>query len=208
MKTEELNGRRFGRLLVVSRTPLRSGGCIVWQCLCDCGKRHNVRGSHLKSGKIRSCGCFQKESRIATHTKHGHSRKGMRTDEYSIWRDMKNRCEYKNDLSYKYYGGRGIKVCERWQKFENFLEDMGERPSKIHSLNRIDNDGDYCFENCGWATHEEQQNNKRNNRRISFDGKTMTVRQWERWLGVSRGLVEGRLLSGWHSERALTEAKH
>jgi hypothetical protein len=121
---------------------------------------------------------------------------------------MKARCYRKQSKDYKDYGGRGIKVCDRWlgdSGFENFFEDMGRRPSSDHSLDRIDVNGNYCLENCRWATISEQANNKRNNRNITYKGKTQNITQWGLEVGISETTLRYRLDRGWDIERAFTE---
>ncbi len=125
-----------------------------------------VQGSHLKSSNTKSCGCL--------HIKHGHNCRNKRSKTYGTWRGMIKRCTNPNYNEYKYYGGRGIKVCEAWMKFEGFLQDMGERPPNL-TLDRIDNDGNYCKENCRWHTWKEQNRNRRDNILITINGITKTL---------------------------------
>lgn len=129
---------------------------------------------------------------------------GLRySPEYNHWRHMKGRCYNPNNHKYKNYGGRGITVCERWHDFLAFYEDMGPRPSKHHSIDRIDNDGDYCPENCRWATVITQSRNKRNVTSFTYNGKTMTVPEWAEHLGVRALSIHARLNRGWSVEEAL-----
>ena len=122
------------------------------------------------------------------------------------YHSMKSRCYNKNDKDYALYGGRGIKVCKRWRdSFEAFFEDMGPKPSPKYSLDRYPNkDGDYEPGNCRWATWREQQNNRRNNRRLTLNGKTHTITQWERITGISNHTIRARIRMGWSVEKALT----
>lgn len=163
---------------------------------CSCGKESIHRIDLVKCNHSKSCGHSRK--------KHGITY----SPTWKSWQAMKRRCYNKNDDNYKHYGGRGIKVCDRWmykRGFINFLEDMGERPSLEYTLHRINNDGDYCPENCKWATDEEQANAKSNSRYITFDGITQTMAQWARQLGVKPGLILNRLDNlGWDIEKALT----
>jgi hypothetical protein len=140
--------------------------------------------------------------------KHGHSPwKGPHTPEYMIWHSMKRRCQSPKDRAYHHYGGRGIKVSEEWQTFANFIRDMGQRPSPDHSLDRINNNGPYCKENCAWTLRVDQMNNTRRNRYIEYQGRTLTMAQWGRELGIEGKLIGQRLGYGWSIEDALTKPK-
>ena len=155
-KALDLTGQKFGRLTALESTNKKSGTSFIWKCVCDCGQIVYVRLDHLKSGDTKSCGCLQKE-RI---TKHGMSD----TLIYNIWVGIIQRCENPNNPRYKDYGGRGIKVCERWRNsFEAFYEDMGECPKGMSIDRWPDNDGDYELENCRWASRHEQRVNSRPN---------------------------------------------
>lgn len=134
---------------------------------------------------------------------HGHSGTGWMSPIYRTWQAMKRRCLRPRDDRWNDYGGRGIKICERWLTFVNFLADMGERPPGT-SIDRIDNDGDYCKENCRWATPQQQQDNSRQTKLISFNGETRSVRGWARKLSIAQPSMRWRL-KHWSLERALTE---
>jgi hypothetical protein len=156
-----LQNRKFGRLTPIVYTGTLESGHAAWLCRCDCGNEKIIRSASLISGLTKSCGCLQKEiarkSIIKSFTTHGMSK----SPEYHSWTGMKRRCYYSKGKDYKDYGQRGIRVCDRWvNSFDNFLTDMGLRPSAKHSLNRIDNDGNYCLENCKWSTQAEQQQNR------------------------------------------------
>ena len=162
----DLAGQRFGRAIAekqVGRTP---SGRISWECLCDCGDHFTAAGNDLTRGNTKSCGCINKARIPKLHMfrtlLHGHSRPGQVTPEYRAWRSMKKRTLNPSCQEYPYYGGRGIKVCERWlHSFENFLADMGLRPGDTFSLDRLDPNSDYEPTNCRWATKQEQTLNRR-----------------------------------------------
>lgn len=149
----DMTGQRFSRLVVVRQSPLWRHGCAQWECLCDCGERVTVNGHTLRNGNTRSCGCLMR-----THGESGPDR----SPEYATWKGIKRRCSAPRCKDYKDYGGRGIRVCDRWlNSFENFLADMGRKPSPKHSIDRADNDGNYEPGNCRWATPSEQSKNRR-----------------------------------------------
>lgn len=157
-KALELRGKRFGRLTVLKRTGRDKGGNVFWLCQCDCGNIKEIRGMSLKPGGTQSCGCFQKEEMSKTKIKHGHKANGIATKTYKAWQAIHQRCNNPNSPAYEDYGGRGITVCEQWNTFENFLEDMGEGPEGL-TIDRKDNDGNYEPGNCRWATPKEQNRN-------------------------------------------------
>lgn len=150
-------GRRYGSLVALRRIqPKRGDGHVRWECLCDCGLTTIVRGSLLRSGNTKSCGCL----RLVKQIKHGGARRSQRHVLYWTWTSMRSRCNNPNDSSYSNYGAIGVKVCPEWDSFEQFLVDMGERPEGT-TLDRIDPNGDYTVSNCRWATAYEQRHNRR-----------------------------------------------
>lgn len=172
MKAIDLTDRRFNKLVVIQRSGSDSKGNLLWLCKCDCGKEIVARGDHLRKGVSGSCGCNR-----VTHGKTG-------SPEHFAWMAMIARCGNPNHAEYHHYGGRGIRVCERWENFENFWADMGERPSPEHSLDRIDNNKGYSPENCRWSTLSTQSNNRRTNHMIAVGGQLMTVGQAASMLGL------------------------
>jgi hypothetical protein len=196
----ELNGHRFGRLIVLKFKEVKNKK-NHWLCLCECGNEVSVPTDRLKNGMTTSCGCYQKERAREVKTSHGYSY----SSEYKSWASMKARCLNPKNIGWELYGGRGIKVCERWlNSFENFLEDMGPKPTKEHTLDRKDADGDYEPNNCRWATEKEQQNNRRNNHVVEYKGETLTLTQLCEKLGKDLKLVHLRLTRyEWSLEDAL-----
>lgn len=163
----DLTGQRFTRLLVLRPSlPVFMSGKLrpAWKCLCDCGKTAICLGESLRTNHTKSCGCLHLEKNRTNNLLHGHNRVGKRSPEYKSWDAMTQRTSNPNFIDYKNYGGRGIAVCERWRKFENFLADMGARPDGM-SLDRINNDGNYEPGNCRWATRMQQRQNARPMRR-------------------------------------------
>lgn len=155
MRALDLAGKRFHRLQVIARTKNR-GRNVMWSCKCDCGIAIDVSSSSLSSGKNKSCGCFRREA--MSQFRHG----SVNTPEYNTWSSMLRRCNNANNRSYPRYGGRGIRVCDQWNDFVGFLRDMGRKPSPDHSLDRIDNNGNYEPGNCRWATRVQQSRNSTN----------------------------------------------
>lgn len=154
-----------------------------WICRCECGKVKEVRQTSLLNSHSKSCGCVPLKKFIKQSTVHGlHD-----VPEYEIWKAVKARCNNKNGINYKRYGGRGIVVCKRWSKsFENFYKDMGSRPSLDYSIDRINNDGNYEPGNCKWSTRIEQANNTRTNRFLTYGNETKTLAQWSRKFGIDQ----------------------
>ena len=186
----DITGNKFGSL-----TPVSYIAKSQWNCVCDCGNTTVATYSHLTSGRRTSCGCAK--------TKHG-----LRDDPlYATWIGMKGRCNNPNDKAYSDYGGRGIKVCDRWMNsFEDFRADVGERPSPDHSIDRFpNNDGNYEPGNWRWATSEEQMNNIRRNVKVEYDGAPTTIRALAERFGISYQTIYYRLKRGYTIEQAVCE---
>lgn len=195
MRLVDLTGMKFGELTVSHSNDERSSGSVVWTCMCDCGNVTNVISGNLIRGNTLSCGHLKGKS--FTHN-------CSNTPEYETWSGMKERCTNPNNKSYHCYGGRGITVCERWLcSFENFLSDMGFKPSSEHSLDREDTNGNYEPGNCKWSTAYEQANNRRNNRIVYYNGKEYTIAQLAKEYHIYYETLRGRLDRGWSVERAV-----
>lgn len=194
MYKKDLTGTRYGRL-IASKYSHTTNRRTYWECVCDCGQSCVVRADRLKAGSTASCGCIKHPTKMSC--------KIDRLLEYNTWSAMVQRCENRSAANYRNYGGRGVTVCTEWSSFENFYNDMGPRPSKEYSLDRIDNDGPYCKENCRWATRKEQANNKRSNVVLVFEGEALTLTQWSEKLQISREALKSRIRSGWSVEEAI-----
>lgn len=172
-------GNKLFKWTLIKKTNLEKQKEDHWICLCECGTERIVRSSSLRTSKSKCCGC----------AKSGSPRHGLAdTPIHVIWMGMRQRCENKNNNRYKYYGGRGIKVCERWQVFENFLQDVGDKPSNKHSLDRIDNNGNYEPGNVRWATKAEQARNRRSNTWKKED--VLRIREWQKLGFTCREIAE------------------
>lgn len=194
-KPLSLRGRRFGMLVVARRAP-NDGKRTAWLCICDCGQQTVTRGSRLTSGHAKTCG-------------KGHKIKSLiRTaapSEYNVWQNMLGRCYRTDHVSYKNYGARGVKVCARWRQFENFLSDMGPRPSRDYSIDRYpDRAGNYELGNCRWATRRQQALNTRRTIYVMHEGEQVPLTELIERLGLNRDMVRKRIKLGWDLETALT----
>lgn len=193
----DLIGQRFGRLVVIKLAGKDKWGAFLWSCRCNCKDKNEiiVRGSSIKDGNTKSCGCLQKES-VANHG-HSHDRT------YVSWNSMKQRCINPNHIYYKNYGGRGIMVCVKWLEFSNFLQDMGERP-KGCSVERRNNVKGYYPDNCYWGTNKQQQRNTRRNHLITHNGKTKCISAWAEEYKINYRTLLSRInKSCWSIENAL-----
>lgn len=195
---KDLSGMRFGLLNVLRRTD-EACKYTTFLCACACGNETAVRSRHLLSGATTSCGCIRRKCNSVFKIKHGVSH----LPEYKIWVSMLSRCNNKDDKRYGSYGGRGIGICSRWLDVENFISDMGSRPSPKHSIDRIDNDGNYSPENCRWATREEQARNKRNSIVIEIDGARIPLADATGMTGVKYATALWRLHQGWPTSKIL-----
>lgn len=194
-KAIDLSGKRFGRLFVVGFAGTDSKRRRLWNCRCDCGNEKIQSYGSLTVSKVQSCGCLTKEK----ITKHGQ----YKTKIYFVWHSMIRRCKNSTDQAYQDYGQRGIIVSNEWLDFMAFKNDMGPRPPGA-SLDRIDVNGNYCKENCRWATALQQANNRRNNIRIQYNGEIKTISEWARSTGISKTALRYRLNSKtWTVARAL-----
>lgn len=199
---KDIEGQRYGRLVVIGHLGVVKGN-RHWLCQCDCGELRSTQISALKSGKTQSCGCMAREMTSERSVTHGMTM----SPEFNVWCSMKKRCNNPSHKSYKDYGGRGIRVCERWlNSFENFLSDVGERPSPKHSLDRFpDQNGNYEPDNVRWATIKEQQRNRRSNTLLTFNGVTLTIIEWSERTGLSKGCISMRIGYGWSVDKILTK---
>lgn len=173
---EDFLGQRFGRLTVIAKITRDK-----WLFRCDCGKEKVINCYNVRRGKSQSCGCLHRERNSAAHWRHGLSKHPL----MSVWQDMKDRCQKPNDKRYLHYGGRGIKVCERWLAFENFYADMQPTYQRGLSLDRIDVNGNYEPSNCKWATQTEQIANRRNSRLIDTPWGRITIGAAAKKMGLS-----------------------
>lgn len=186
----DLTGMRFGRLTVLGlKDYLRQPNgkpYYLWECLCDCGTITDVAGGHLRDGHTQSCGCYNRD----IITRHGMTN----TRIHKIWDKMRDRCLNKNHMYYKNYGGRGISICDEWLVFENFRDwAISSGYNDKLTLDRIDNNGNYCPDNCKWSTILEQNNNKNNNRYLEYDGKIYTMAELSRKAKIPYGTFMKRL---------------
>jgi hypothetical protein len=201
-------GIRYGRLVAL-RLAGKQGHRLLWECQCDCGKKSVHLGEALSAGITKSCGCqklrglIERNQRSATH--------GMtNTPEFNTWQGIKQRCYWPRYSQFHRYGGRGITVCDRWLGkggFENFLTDMGKRPTRFHQLDRVNNDGNYEPGNCRWATPKEQADNRSTTVMLVAFGRKQAVGKWSKEFGIPSFTVINRIKSGWPVEKALTQPR-
>lgn len=191
----DLTGKKFGRWTVAGIGE-KKGKHFSWVCLCDCGETRAVSGPSLRNGVSTSCGCYRSDVNAAIHKTHGMAKSKLNV----VWSGMKARCSNPNHESYANYGGRGIKVCDRWKTFDNFLADMGQTYRDGLSIDRVDNDGDYEPNNCRWATLAEQATNKRYPK-IETPMGPMTIREASVMFGIDLKKLRHRVWRGVPTER-------
>ncbi len=207
-------GHVYGRLTIIKNIGFiystHDTRIYLIEAKCVCGNNVIVPIGRVRSGNVKSCGCLAIETTSKRSTTHGHKNRSKYGENgsslYYIWNGMKQRCLNKNHNGYSRYGGRGIKVCDKWMSFENFLYDMGETYRPRLSLDRIDNNKDYYKENCRWATNKEQSNNTSSNHIVLINGEKMTLTQAAELFNLRPDLVNSRVNTrGWSIERALTQ---
>jgi hypothetical protein len=191
----DLTGQRFGRLTVLGYSHTTKGQAF-WDCQCDCGNQKKIRGGDLRSGKSLSCKCLNYEVSTTHHM--------SKTKIYMVWVNMHSRCYKEYSPEYKRYGARGIKVCDKWQTFEGFFEDMSETYQEGLSLDRIYVNGDYSKDNCRWTDNITQQKNRRITKFYTLNGETETFTYFCRKYNVDYELARGRLRHGWDIEKIFT----
>lgn len=206
-KLIDLSGKKFGRLKVINIAYKKKYN-YYWNCICDCGKQKIVMGSHLRSGRIKSCGCLSIEALKKRATTHGLTK----TRIYKIWRGMIDRCYFSSHKFYKNYGGRGICMCDEWhydfQSFYDWAYANGyeeNAPRGKCTIDRIDNNGNYCPENCRFISNKEQLNNTTVVKKFLYNNKIMTLNELSKISGLSKMCIYKRLARGWTLEKALKE---
>ena len=198
-------GKRYGRLKVISEAGFsQSHQRTFWNCICQCGKACKVQGKLLGNGTTKSCGCLSSELTGTRSRTHGFSK----APEYFTYHRMKKRCCDKRCPDYPDYGGRGISICRRWQSFENFLKDMGLKPSPRHSIERKNVNGNYTPSNCKWGTPKEQASNRRSTRLLTFRGEACTMTEWGRRFNLDHTTIRRRINAGWSVKSALLTPSH
>lgn len=193
-KFVDITGQTFSKLTVVEFAGWH-GTQLQWVCICECGKQCVKYGTQLKYRANQDCGCARRRA--------GEARR-LHPVEYRHWRSMKTRCLNPKSDSWKYYGQKGIGICERWNSFAAFIADMGPMPTELHQIDRIDNGLDYCKENCRWASPKEQCNNRSSNTRLTLFGETKTLQQWCDITGIKSDLASQRISRGWNAGDAVT----
>lgn len=176
----------------------------MWEFECGCGKRFVARLAAVKNGHTKSCGCLLSENLIRRNTVHGYANRGKQSHIYKVWKSMRKRCNNPRSKDFRLYGGKGVKVCARWQDFKLFHDDMASSYRPGLEIERLDSNGDYCPENCKWATEREQSLNTNRARLITFRGETLNVSLWAERFGMDYDLLWQRLNAGWPMEKAIS----
>jgi hypothetical protein len=201
-----LIGKTFGRLTVIERGNNDNSGSSKWICKCECGNIKEIVGTVLRDGRSNSCGCLHKESISNMMSTH----RLTNTSLYRVFRSMKERCSNPNCESYHYYGGRGINVCNEWRNdflsFHKWAYENGYK--KDLSIDRIDNNGNYCPENCKWSTSKEQANNKRNNILISYEGNLVSITEASRLSGIAHSTLNSRVINKCNPDKLFIPVSH
>lgn len=207
-KLIDLTGQRFGRYTVLYRyhenDPFNKP---LWVCKCDCGNEKVVGGENLRSGQSLSCGCYNREKAAERATKHGGAKAHERL--YSIWTNMRKRCNNPKDPAYNYYGGKGVCICDAWSEYMAFKEWALENGYTDNlTIDRIDPDGDYSPENCRWVDMKTQANNKTDNHYVDIGGTVYTIQQWSEIYGIDSRVVNSRINIGWDVVEAIQTPNH
>lgn len=199
---KDLTGTKFDRLIVIGLSHKASRNRRYWLCQCVCGNEKAIREDSLLGGSIKSCGCLAAEKARKNTAKHGMSRSRI----YNVWQKMKMRCYNHKEKSFEHYGGRGISVCDEWKNsFQAFYDWAMSHGYEEHlTIDRIDVNGNYCPENCRWATMKEQQNNRRNNHIVIYNGRAQTIHQWADELNLNYNNLERNINKrNWDIEKAI-----
>ena len=200
----DMTGQRFGRLVVICPAGSDANRLLLWRCQCDCGNTITTRGQDLRRGASKSCGCLKLDILVQRSQKHGMA--GTRP--YRIWKNMKTRCLNPNSPSYPDYGGRGIKICDRWKEsFENFWADMRATYKDGLEIDRINHEGNYCPENCRWASDKDQNRNTRANHFVMSPLGYMTISELSERSGIPYGTLKNRIYRGFTGNQLLQPIK-
>lgn len=205
----DLTGQRFGRLEAIQHVGSNKNHQAVWLCRCDCGNQAEVVSQYLRNGDTKSCGCLQREGTGQRMTTHGHSKTRL----HRVWVGIKNRCYNPKTDNYKYYGAKGITMCDEWKNsFESFMEwsmQNGYDPNakaQECTIDRIDNNKGYYPENCRWVDHTYQCNNQSSNKVFTYNGETKTMAEWARTVGMKYTTLRARIRRGMPFEEAITKS--
>jgi hypothetical protein len=202
--TKDIANQKFGKLTVIKRNGSTKEGkskIALWLCLCECGNEITVRGSELRNGRTKSCGCLQRERASIVNSTHKMSKMNI----YATWVKMLGRCNNPNINDFKHYGGRGIKVCDDWLSFEKFYEDFGKDYKEGLTIDRIDVNDGYNLDNCRWATRKVQGNNTRRNKYIEYKGEILTIAEIADKYHINYSVLYKRLKRGWDIHKAVSE---